>query len=97
MWPLNAAALLLLLLPFGGYVFGQRVRSLVNDDVSRHNARTGAAAGFWVAMTIALVVHALPATRSLSAREATWLIVTPTVGIALLAFTWLETRAHRDG
>jgi len=97
LWAVNAAALLLLLLPIGGYVWGPRVRALVNDDVSRHNARAGAAAGFWVAMAIALGVYALPASRGLSAREAAYLVVTPTVGVALLAFVWLESRAHRDG
>lgn len=96
-WVLNAALLLLLLLPIGGFVWGRRVRTLVNDDVSREHARTAAAAGFWVAVVIALVLYALPAAQSLSGREAAYLVVTPTTGVALLAFAWLESRAHRDG
>ena len=96
-WALNAALLLVLLLPAGGLVWGQRVRDLVNDEVARANSRTAAAAGFWVALLIALAVYVLPASRGLSAREAVYLIVTPTTGIALLAFSWLESRAHRDG
>jgi hypothetical protein len=96
-WVLNAALLLLLLLPIGGFVWGQRVRTLVNDDVSREHSRTAAAAGFWVAVVIALALYALPAARSLSGREAAYLVVTPTTGVALLAFAWLESRAHRDG
>lgn len=98
MWALNAGALLLLLLPAAGFIWGQRVRTLVNDEIARANARTGAAAGFWVAMVIALGVYALSASgRALSAREATYLVVTPAVACALLTFSWLEARAHRDG
>ncbi|GLC23772.1 hypothetical protein [Roseisolibacter agri] len=97
MWALNAGILLLLLLPIGGYVFGARVRALVNDDVSRHNSRLAATAGFWVAMLVALAVYALPAAQGLTAREATYLVVTPAVGVALLAFAWCEARALRDG
>lgn len=97
MWALNAAVLLLLLMPVGGYIFGRQVRALVNDEVSRHNSRTAAAAGFWVAMAIALLVFTFPAGRALSAAEALYWVVTPTVGVALLAFAWLEARALRDG
>jgi hypothetical protein len=97
MWAVNAGILLLLLLPAGGFVWGRRVRALVNDEVSRQNARTGMAAGFWTAMSIALAIYALPAGRELSALEAVYLVVTPTTGVALLAFAWLESRAHRDG
>jgi hypothetical protein len=97
MWALNAALLLLLLLPAGGFVWGRRVRTLVNDEVSRNNSRTAMAAGFWVAMAIALGLYALPASRGFNAREAIYLIATPTTGVALLAFAWLESRAHRGG
>lgn len=97
MWAINAAALLLLLLPIGGYVWGRRVRELVNDDISRQNSRTAAAGAFWLAMIIALTVYALPSARALSAREAAYLVVTPATAFALLAFSWLESRALRDG
>jgi hypothetical protein len=96
MWAINAAALLLLLLPIGGYVFGRRVRELVNDEVARQNSRTATAGAFWLAMLIALAVYAMPA-GALSAREAAYLVVTPTVAFALLTFAWLESRALRDG
>jgi hypothetical protein len=96
-WAVNAGALLLLLLPLGGYKWGRDVRVLVNDEISRGNARTAAAASFWVAMTIGLVVYALPMLRELTGRQAAYLIVTPATGVALLAFAWLESRALRDG
>ena len=97
MWALNAGALLCLLLPVGGYVWGRRVRALVNDEISRANSRTAAAAGFWVAMLTGLAVYALPATRGFSAREVSYLVVTLAIGVALLTFAGLEARAHRDG
>jgi len=96
-WPFNAALLLALLLPLGGLFWGRQVRALVNDDVSRTNARVAAAGGFWLAMVIALGLYILPWSRVLTAREAIFLIVTPATGAALLAFAWLESRAHRDG
>src|SRR3982751_6599503 len=82
MWAINAAALLLFLLPLGGVVWGRRVRALVNDDISRDHARTGEAAGFWTAMIIALAVYMLPVGQSLTAREATYLVVTHATGVA---------------
>jgi hypothetical protein len=97
MWAINAAALLLFLLPLGGVAWGRRVRALVNDDISRHHARSGEVAGFWTAMIVALGVYVLPVGQSLTAREATYLVVTPATGAALLVFAWLEARAHRDG
>jgi putative transcriptional regulator len=57
MWALNAGVLLLLLLPIGGYVWGRRVRELVNDEVSRRNSRTATAGAFWLAMITALAVY----------------------------------------
>jgi hypothetical protein len=97
MWALNAALLLMLLLPAAGMIWGRRVRELVNDEVARANSRRAVAGGFWIAMIIALAVYTLPAGRVLSAREVAWLVVTPATGFALLAFSWLESRAHRDG
>jgi hypothetical protein len=48
-------------------------------------------------MTIAVALYVLPASQALSAREVTYLVVTPTTGVTLLVFAWLESRAYRDG
>ena len=96
-WPLNTVLLLLLLLPAGGVFWGSRVRALVNDDIARGNARLATAIGFWLAMTIALLLYVLPVAAGYTAREAIFLIVTPTTAFALFAFAWLESRALRDG
>jgi hypothetical protein len=96
MWALNAGLLLLLLLPSAGWIWGRRVRELVNDEVSHSNSRSAAGAGFAVAMIVALAVYALAPHLGLSAREAAYLVVTPATTCALLTFAWLESRAHRD-
>ena len=76
-WAFNATLLLLLLLPVGGYLFGRRVRALINDEVSRSNSRAATAAAFWLAMLMALVAYVLPPSVGLTAREAAYLVVTP--------------------
>jgi hypothetical protein len=97
MWALNAGALLLMLLPAGGLIFGRRIRDLVNDEISRAHSRTASMTGFWVAMVSGLALYALPAARGLSAREACYVIVTLATGVALFTFAGLEARAHRHG
>jgi hypothetical protein len=96
MWALNAAALLLLLYTGGGLIQKREIRALVNDEVTRANSRTAVSAGYWIAMSIAMGLYALAGYRTMTAREAIYLIVTPSVGIALLVFSWLELRAHSD-
>ena len=96
MWALNAAALLLLLYTGGGLMQKREIRALVNDEITRANSRSAVNVGYWIAMTIAMGLYALAGYRDLTAREAIYLIVTPSVGIALLAVSWLELRAPRD-
>jgi hypothetical protein len=73
------------------------VRELVNDEISRGNGRAATAAGFWIAMIIAIGIYVTPGGRDLTAREAIYLIVTPVAGLVPLLFSWLEAKAHRDG
>jgi hypothetical protein len=96
MWAVNAVALLLLLATGGGFVWKGQIRALVNDEVSRSNYKTAVVAGFWVAMTTALGLYLLPVFRDFTSREAIYLIVTASVAVALLTFSYLELRAHRD-
>ena len=97
MWAVNAFVLLLLVLPIGGWIWGRRVRELVNDEISRGHGRAATAAGFWVAVLIAIAIHVLPLGRELTARETTYLIVSPVAVLVPLYFAWLEARALRDG
>jgi hypothetical protein len=96
LWAVNAV-LLLAVLATGGFLLNRRsVRELVNDEVARANYRTAVAAGYWVAMVTAMGLFLLPSSRGLAAREAVYVIVSSSVVVALLAFSYLEHRAHRD-
>ena len=95
-WALNAIVLFLLLATRGGLIYGQRVRSLIHDDVTRGNHQSAVAVGYWVAMAVALGVFAAAGRNGFTAREAVYLIVTPSIAAALLFFSWLERRALRD-
>jgi len=95
-WAINAVALLLMLAIGSGLLRNRRIRSLVDDEVSRHNRVMGIVVGYWVAMTAAMGLYLATAFRDLTAREALYLVVTPSVGVALLTFCYLEWRAHRD-
>jgi hypothetical protein len=95
-WAVNAILLLLLLFTGGGLAYKSEVRALVNDEISRNNYKSAVTLGFWIAMSIAMVMYAFAGDTGFTAREAVYIIVTPSVGLALLAFSWLELRAHRD-
>ncbi len=93
-WAINVVALLLVLATGGGLFNGARVRALVNDDVALQHRRSALGAGFWLAMSVAMALYILPLGRTFTAREAVYLIVTPSVFFALLTFSFLELRAH---
>jgi hypothetical protein len=95
-WAVNAVLLLALLATGGGLLNRREIRYLVNDEVSRMNYRTSVIAGFWVAMTSAMLLFAVPAFASFTAHQAVYVIVTLAVTVASLAFAYLEYRAHRD-
>jgi hypothetical protein len=95
-WAINAFFLLLMLAIGSGLLRNRRLRALVDDEVSRHNREMGIIAGYWVAMATAMGLYVATAFRTFTAREALYLVVTPSVGVALLTFSYLEWRAHRD-
>jgi len=95
-WMINAFVLLLMLAIGSGLLRNRRIRSLVDDEVSRHNREMGIVAGYWVAMAVAMGLYVTTAFRTFTAREALHLVVTPSVGVALLTFCYLEWRANRD-
>ncbi len=95
-WGINAFVLLLMLAIGSRLLRNRRIRSLVDDEVSRHNRVMGIVVGYWVAMTAAMGLYLATTFKDLTAREALYLVVTPSVGVALLTFCYLEWRAHRD-
>ena len=95
-WAVNAVALLALLATGGGLLNRRQIRALINDEVSRSNYRTAVVAGFWVAMATAMGLYVASTFRSFTAAEAIYVIVTASIVVALLTFSYLERRAHRD-
>jgi len=96
MWSVNVILLLAFLATGGGVLTRREIRELVNDEVSRMNYKTSVVAGFWVAMTVALVIYLFPAFATLTGKQAVYLVVTSTVAVASAVFAYLELRAHRD-
>lgn len=96
LWAINAIVLLLGLATGGGLLNRRALRTLVNDEVARANRQTAVAAGYWVAMAMAMGLYLLHLARDLTGREAVYIIVTSSLVVALFAFAWLEYRAHRD-
>ena len=95
-WALNVVLLLAFLATGGGLLNNPQIRALVNDEVSRANYRTSIVAGFWVAMTSALVLYLVPVFATLTGRQTLYLVLTLSVAVASLTFAYLELRAHRD-
>ena len=96
-WAINVILLMLILLTGGGLAQKSEIRALVNDEVSRSNSRSAVVFGFWIAMIVAMLIYVFAGDSTLTVRGTVYLIVTPSVSLALLAFSWLELRAHRDG
>ncbi len=97
MWAINAIVLYALLATGGGLLNRREIRALVNDDVSRLHYKSAAVAGFWVAMTVAMGMYLLPNSAALTARDAVFVVVSPSIIVAIVVFSCLELRAHRDG
>jgi hypothetical protein len=96
-WAVWAAALLLLLLTGGGWIWGPAVRRLLNDELSVHNRHEGQRAGFWGAMAACLAVYLFSFYEPLGPRDVVHLVLTFAIGTAFFRYGWLERRAERAG
>jgi hypothetical protein len=95
-WALTAVLMLLMMASGGGLMNTRKIRDLIHDDVSRANYRAALVAGYWVAMVVAMAVFFVPAFQTFTARQAVYLVVTFSITVAFVSFTWLELRAHRN-
>jgi hypothetical protein len=96
MWTVNVILLLAFLATGGGILTNREIRALVNDEVSRLNYKTSVVAGFWVAMITALAIYLIPGLDHFTGRQAVYVMVTSSVAVASITFSYLELRAHRD-
>jgi hypothetical protein len=95
-WFVWAIILLLFLATGGGFLRNRRVRSLMNDESTRDHRLRAMAFGFWIAVGCALFLYGLSFLSSMTVGEATRLIITSSIGFALLYFGWLEKKALRE-
>jgi uncharacterized membrane protein len=90
------AALLLLILTTGGSLFRKAsVRSLVNDEGSKDHLARAQSLGFMVMGVLGILTYIVSFYEPLSAREAIRIILTFSLGIAMIRFGRLEQRALR--
>ncbi len=95
-WAFNVALLLACLGGGGGIMNRRELRELIQDDVARTNNRSACTFGFWVAAIVSLALYAIPTFRAFNGHQVAWLVITLSSSSALLAFSWLEFRAHAD-
>jgi len=97
-WGVWAVALLIFLLGGGFGMFRSAgVRALLNDESTLVNRRRAQALGFWGAILAAIGMYALSFVDTVSARDATRIIITVAIVMALLRFGMLERRALKGG
>jgi cation transport ATPase len=96
-WIVWAVVLLLVLATGGGWLRPKSVRNLMNDDSTLDHRRSAQTFGFWMTAAIALALYAVSYFEPLSAREAIRLILTFSIGTALLRFGRLELRSLKNG
>lgn len=89
-WVLLSAALLAMLLTRGGWFQPAAVRALLDDERTAANRMEGIRAGFIGAIGIAIFIYVASAVAPISARGAIHLIVSLSLGLALLRFGMLE-------
>jgi hypothetical protein len=95
-WAFNVALLLLCLGGGGGYLNSRALRALIQDEVARRNNRAACTVGFWVAAILSLALYTIPRFQAFTGQQVAWIVVTLSSSAALLAFSWLEHRAHSD-
>jgi hypothetical protein len=96
LWAVNAIMLLLVLATGGGLLNRREIQLLVNDEVSRSHYRTALVAGYWVAMIAGMGLYVFSRFATMAGRDAVYIIVSASLVVALLKFSYLEYRAHRD-
>ena len=96
-WTVWAVALLLLLATPAGLFQKPEVKRLLNDDVSRANRSAALAVGFWVGTIAGIVLFLLTLVVELATVQTLHLILSLSIGAAVLRFAALELQADRAG
>lgn len=92
-WMIWSVALLMLLATGGGWMRSKNVRALMNDEGTLEHRSRAMVMGFWIAIGTAILVYAFSFLEPIGAKAAMRLILTATIGGALLRFGALERRS----
>jgi cation transport ATPase len=92
-WIVWAFALLIVLATGGSLFRTSSVRALVNDESTTNHLRSAQSFGFWTMAVTAIVLYAVTYFEPLAAREAIRLILTFSIGLAMLRFGRLELKS----
>jgi len=95
MWVATILMAGLCLTPFAGWAVPRGVRRLLNDEGTRQHRMIAMTAAFWATLLSASVITLLNAGANLPVMQIVRLIVTASLGSALVTFATLELRAGR--
>ncbi|THD77228.1 MAG: hypothetical protein E7812_14875 [Phenylobacterium sp.] len=91
------AVMLLFIGTGGGLMMRRDLRRVMNDELAvahRHEAQRW---GFWAAMLAGAGLYGLDVFRPVSLPIALHVVLSAGLGLALIRYVWLETRAERGG
>ena len=92
LWALTIILWLVILASGGWLQLTNRVRSLMNDEVSLANRSRALQAGFWTAMLLGLGLYFASLRWTIDVREALRILLNLTIAAALVRYAWLELR-----
>ena len=96
-WAMLTIVITLALVTKGFWFQTKQVREMIDDESTRANRLEAMRLGFLFAICGALTAYFLDQFQPLTVREAIQLIVSLSLGAALIRFAMLERRAHGDG
>ena len=96
-WVVLSAVLLLALVTKGFWFQPKEIRDLIDDESTRANRLEAMRLGFLLAIFGALAAYFFNQIEPLTVGEAIQLVVSLSLGAALIRFAILERRAHRYG
>lgn len=95
-WLVLSIVLLAALTTKGFWLEPKAVRDLIDDENTRANRNDAMRWGFLFAMATAIGIETLTMFDRVMAREAIHIIMSTGIAIALIRWSYLERRAHRD-
>lgn len=96
-WLVWALALLLLLATPPGWFQKREVKRLLDDEVSRANRAAALGVGFWVGALTGIALFLLTLFVEMETLQTLHLVLSASIGAAVLRFAALERRAERAG